>query len=99
MIQQETIDAIDKLFYGKYEEPKKLTSLICYQQEPELLNKLIQHMPTMLVSDNKRTFPIVIDSHTTASIMYCKEDFTDTIKPSPFHQMQRLAEHLDIMDM
>jgi len=30
MIQQETVDAIDKLFYGKYEEPMKPTSFICY---------------------------------------------------------------------
>jgi len=54
-------------------------------------------MPTTLVSDNESTFPIVIDSGATASVMYHKEDYIDTIKLSQFHQMQGLAEHLDIM--
>ena len=39
------------------------------------------------IPDNESTFLIVIDSGATASVTSLKEDFIDTIKPSPFHQI------------
>jgi len=93
MIKQKTVDKIDNLFYGKSSVP---TSLTC-QQEPDLLRKLIQYMPTTLLPDNESSFSVVIDSGATASVSYVKEDFVGTIHPSPFHQMQGLAESLEVM--
>ena len=96
LIQQKTAEDINHLIYDDIICTTMLSSFKC-EPESQLLQKLLLHMPMMLVPDSGETSLVVIDSGATVSVTYVKEDFVGTIHPTPFHHMQQLSESLDVM--